>query len=400
MNNQNNSSSTTTSKSASSPIEVLAYYFPQYHRDPRNDRLHTPGWTEWDLLREAKPRTPGHRQPITPAWGEFDESNPVWTAKEINLAADHGLTGFIYDWYWYEGAPFLNGALERGFLQAPNRSRLKFALMWANHDWLNLFPNKAGQKPPLMMPGATSRESFERMCDYVIEHYFHEPNYLTVDGAPYYSIYELGTLIQGLGGLEATLDALEGFRAKVKAAGFPDLHLNAVVWGVAVLPSEVKLENPTEAIKRLNFSSGTSYTWIHHFSLNDHAAPTRPYADAAERNYALWDENLDKFGVPYHPNVSVGWDSSPRTQQDVPFEVGPYPWCAWLEGNTPAAFGEALTRAKTYLERDEVRQKILTVNAWNEWTEGSYLLPDTVYGTQHLEAIRDVFAPQLVSADD
>jgi Glycosyltransferase WbsX len=371
--------------------EVLAYYFPQYHSDPRNDRLHGPGWTEWDLLRDAKPRTPDHRQPITPAWGEFDESNPVWAAKEITLAADNGLTGFIYDWYWYEGKPFLNGALERGFLHAPNRSRMKFALMWANHDWLDLFPNKAGQKPTVLMPGATSKASFDQMCDYVIEHYFHEPNYLTIDGAPYYSIYELGTLIQGLGGLEATLDALEGFRAKVKSAGFPDLHLNAVVWGVAVLPSEVKLENPAEVVTRLNFSSATSYTWIHHFSLDNHTAPTRPYSDAAECNYSLWEEYLHKFGVPYHPNVSVGWDSSPRTQQDVPFEVGSYPWCARLEGNTPEAFRTALERARSHLQRDDIKQKILTVNAWNEWTEGSYLLPDTVNGLAYLEAIRAVF---------
>ncbi|MGO8902351.1 MAG: glycoside hydrolase family 99-like domain-containing protein [Isosphaeraceae bacterium] len=36
-------------------------------------------------------------------------------------------------------------------------------------------------------------------------------------------------------------------------------------------------------------------------------------------------------------------------------------------------------------------QRVLTVNSWNEWTEGSYIEPDTVHGTKYLEAIRDVF---------
>ena len=376
-------------------IEVLAYYFPQFHRDPRNDTLHGAGWSEWDLLRAAKPRYDGHRQPITPAWGEFDESDPAWAAREIDLAADHGLTGFIYDWYWYEGSPFLEGALEHGFLHAPNRNRMKFALMWANHDWLHLFPHQAGEAPKLLMAGATPRDSFDAMCDYVIEKYFKQANYLLIDGAPYYSIYELGTFIQGLGGLEAATDALAAFRAKVIVAGFPDLHLNAVVWGVAVLPSELKLEHPEAVVRRLGFSSTTSYVWIHHFSLNDGPEFTQPYQSAAECNYALWHEYNTSFSVPYHPNVTMGWDSSPRTQQDVPYRVGAYPWTARLEGNTPAAFGQALERARTFLERPEIHQKILTINAWNEWTEGSYLLPDTVHGNAYLESIRVTFGDQI-----
>jgi len=373
-------------------LEVLAYYFPQYHRDPRNDTLHSPGWTEWDLLRDAKPRYPGHAQPKVPAWGEFDESDPAWSAREIDLAADHGLTGFIYDWYWYEGKPFLNRALEQGFLQAPNRNRLKFALMWANHDWVHLFPASADGERPMLMKGAAHRASFDALVDYVLENYFCQPNYLTLEGAPYFSIYELGTFIQGLGGLELAREALEHFRARVLAAGFPDLHLNAVVWGVSVLPSEVRLERPEEVVKLLGLSSLTTYAWVHHYAPDTAGFPKGSYEDAAEHNYAAWEEYGPRYGLPYHPNVSMGWDPSPRTRQDAPYLEHGYPWHAILEGNTPQAFGAALERAVRFLEVGKVRARIVTVNAWNEWTEGSYLLPDTVHGTAYLEQIRRVVA--------
>jgi hypothetical protein len=378
-------------------VEVMAYYFPQYHQDSRNDELHGAGWTEWDLLRNAKPRFSGHRQPITPAWGEFDESDPVWAAKEIDLAADHGITGFIYDWYWYDGKPFLEAGLEQGFLQAPNRNRLKFALMWANHDWVHLFPNKAGVKPELLMSGSTNRESFSRQCDYVIKHYFSQANYYCINREPYYSLYELGTFIKGMGGVQEAHDALEEFRAKVKAAGFPGLHLNGIVWGVTVLPTELKLDNPREVVQQLGFSSITSYAWVHHFDLNNVNTNTRPYIEAAKANYAVWEEYATAFGIPYYASVSMGWDPSPRTAQDTPFKVTGYPWTAILEGNTPAAFQTALERAKSHALKNQT--PMITINAWNEWTEGSYLLPDTVEGTGYLGAIQNIFAQSAVAAD-
>lgn len=54
-------------------------------------------------------------------------------ANKIDAAADHGLDGFVFDWYWYQNATFLVRALEDGFLKAPNNpaarvctSRTKF----------------------------------------------------------------------------------------------------------------------------------------------------------------------------------------------------------------------------------------------------------------------------------
>jgi hypothetical protein len=130
-----------TEKSKPDNYEVAVYYFPNYHPDSINARWHGKGWTEWEVVKAAKPRFDGHEQPKVPAWGYFDESDPAWAAKEIDLAADNGIDCFIYDWYWYSiTGPYLQEGLEKGFLKAPNQKRMKFALMWANHDWLNIQP--------------------------------------------------------------------------------------------------------------------------------------------------------------------------------------------------------------------------------------------------------------------
>ena len=370
--------------------QVAAYYFPQFHRDPRNDRWHGEGWTEWDLLKAATPRYPGHRQPIIPAWGYFDESDPAWAAREIDLAADHGLATFIYDWYWYDEQPFLEAALEHGFLHAPNRERLKFAVMWANHDWRNMFPAQYTNESPLLATGRVTPESFDQMTTYIIDHYFHQPNYWQVEGKPYFSIYDLGMFISSFGSVTAACEALARFERKAQAAGFAGVHVNGVVWGRPLLPGEMGLEATHEAVTRLGLSSLGTYTWVHYYEPNTDGFPRGNYAHAAREALAA-EAAMRDLPLLYYPNVAVGWDPTPRTVQSNPYQARGYPWTAVLEGNTPAAFADALRQARAVADALPADQRIITINAWNEWTEGSYLLPDTVHGTAYLDAIRTVF---------
>ncbi|WP_027483457.1 glycoside hydrolase family 99-like domain-containing protein [Deinococcus pimensis] len=375
--------------------EVLVYYFPQYHRDARNDEWLTPGWTEWELVRTAKPRFDGHRQPIVPTWGEFDEADPAWAAREIDLAADHGVTAFLYDWYWYDGAPFLHDGLERGFLGAPNHERLKFALMWANHDWLELFPSPLPSERKTLASGRVPADDFERLTDYVAEHYFTRGNYYAPEGAAYFSIFDLRNFIFGVGGLDEAAAALASFREKARRAGFIGLHVNTHAQDVDRAVEALGLPSAAPLVEALGLSSVTAYHWVHHVDLEGTDALTRPYQDAARANYAAWERYPQTLGLPYHPNVSMGWDVSPRTHPDLPYEVIGYPWNQVLADNTPEAFKDALTRARDYAARNPAGHHVVTVNSWNEWTEGSYLLPDTVHGLAYLEAIAEVFKREV-----
>jgi hypothetical protein len=369
--------------------QVAVYYFPGYHPDPRTAAWHGQGWCEWELLRRAGPRFAGHLQPKVPLWGYEDESTPEAATRKVAAAADHAVHALLFDWYWYDGGPFLNRCLEQGFLRAPNLERIKFALMWANHDWLDIHPWKRSTPPYRLTEGAVDRAQFAAATDYVLRTYLAHPCYWRVDGALYFSVYELMRLVQGLGGVAAARETLDGFRARVRAAGLGELHLNAVVWGIQILPGETTLKDPDDMVQQLGLDSVTSYVWIHHTPMR--SFPTVEYAAYAEEAAADWARFSDEFRKPYYPNVSMGWDSSPRAEQSDVYDSVGYPFTPVLRGNTPAAFRAALVRARAFLDEGRTRDKILTINAWNEWTEGSYLEPDTIHGLGYLQAIREVF---------
>lgn len=369
---------------------VASYYFPNYHPDPRNGAHFFPGWTEWELLRQSQPRFYGHPQPKVPLWGYVDESDPAVMAMKIDAAADHGIDAFIFDWYYYDDGPFLERGVEQGFMKAPNADRLKFGLMWANHDWIDIHPATLNRQPELLYPGTVTPETFDRMTEMLVNTYFQHPSYWRINGCPYFSIYELHTLMRSFGGVEATADAFKRFRARAHAAGLPGLHLNAVAWGVQILPGETVVREPEALIGIMGFDSVTSYVWIHDIALPHF--PETPYESVMEQAKDVWTRNVDRFGVPYYPNVTMGWDAAPRCRPGDPFENKGYPFMATMSGNTPEAFRQALENAKDFLRRHPQCGNTLTLNCWNEWTEGSYLEPDTLTGMGYLEAVKAVFA--------
>ncbi|MHC4800059.1 MAG: glycoside hydrolase family 99-like domain-containing protein, partial [Planctomycetota bacterium] len=272
----------------------------------------------------------------------------------------------------------------------PNNRRLKFSLMWANHDWQkNLHPMRLHDKREIRWPGTVDRKTFQTLTNHVINDYFKHPSHWLIDGCPYFSIYDLGTLVRGFGSVQATRKALDHFRAQTKAAGFKDLHLNAVVWGRAVLPGETKATDSNKLINHLGFDSAGSYVWVHHVRMPDFPQTSHQYV--MKKSIEYWHQANKKFDLPYFPNVSMGWDSSPRAlQSDIYINTG-YPFSPTIAGNTPEAFKQALIEVKKFLQTRPANQRIFTVNCWNEWTEGSYLEPDTITGMKYLQAIKEVF---------
>jgi hypothetical protein len=377
-------------------ITIASYYFPNYHirgvnQLPVSKQHILDNKSEWELVKEARPRFEGHQQPHVPAWGYTDEKDPEVMAVKIDAAADYGVDVFIFDWYNYNGQPFLNQCLDEGFLKAKNTDKIKFALMWANHDWKDLFPCNEGNLSELevMYQGKVTSEAFEKIGDEIVRDYFTKSNYWLIDGKAYFSIYDIEKFIEGFGSMEATKTAMDHLNQKAIDAGLKGIHWNLVAWGNPILPGEKVPSDIPNLIKTLGFNSATSYVWIHHVKLPE---VQNDYNSARDQYFIHWDKAKSEYGVPYFPNVSMGWDSSPRTNQSMGWDHNAgYPYTGILVNNSPANFKEALQKTKDKLLADPVGPRALTINCWNEWTEGSYLEPDTVNGMAYLEALRDVF---------
>ena len=123
---QNNLTNNKQHTDFSPGYDVAVYYFPNYHTtDFRQQQRYGKTWSEWELVKNAKPRFLQHEQPKVPVWGYTDESNPEVMDMKINVAWKNGIDVFIYDWYWYQDSLFLGKGLEDGFMNG-NTGNIRF----------------------------------------------------------------------------------------------------------------------------------------------------------------------------------------------------------------------------------------------------------------------------------
>lgn len=361
--------------------DVAAFVYPAYASDDMRLRPFWPkGMGEWETVMTMQERYPGHYWNRKPLWGYTNEADPSVMAMHINEATKHGVNVFIFDWYWYDGRPFMETTLNNGFLKAENTNKMKFYLMWANHDVLNLWDTRLNNVDPtnVIWTGKVDRDEFEKICKRNIANYFKHPQYYKIDGKPVFMIYDIPQLIEGLGGIEETAQALKWFKEETKRAGFPGLELQLTMWTINTNYSGFdgsKTKNPErEFVNKLGFTSATHYQFVHYTDVN------REYLAILEDVKREWARIDTAFDLTYYPHISVGWDNSPRTGHS-----------AVVKNNTPENFAKGLQMAKEYVDAHPNQAPLITINSWNEWTETSYLLPCNVFGYGYLDAVKKVF---------
>ena len=369
---------------------IAAYYLPHYHIGEQRlaDRQQL-AWSHWRLLRKNRPRFDGHRPVGPPLWGEEDEADPDVMARKIDTAVQYGIDAWLFHWYQHDDGPLFAGALERGFLGARNRERLRYALVWDNRDLLDAYPARGDDLAPVLFPGQVDGDTLEALFDSLIDFHAKQPNYLHVGGAPYFQIADLERFLASCGGMAEAKELLRRMRHEAVEAGLPGLHLAAQADRPISFESVGVVAEPPALVKALGLDSVTSRRWIQHVPFLDF--PTDDYRRIATRYLGHLQQALSTFSVPYIPCVSLGWDPTPHCHPDADFIPLGYPFTPVITGNDADAIRQALSSIQFVLDDRPDQPALVCIDSWNDWTHGATLEPDQEHGAQYLQAVRDVF---------
>jgi len=353
--------------------DVAAYLWPAYHFEPRAEGFWPERDGEWYTVRRGTPRFPGHDMPRVPLLGYQDEADPEVMRQHVRLALDHGVNIFIVDWYWYDQAPCFERQLNEGLIPALEGTAARFYLMWANHEATTLWNMHTDEDRPVWT-ARVSRSELEPLFDRLVERYLSLDVYYRLEDRPVLSLYDFANFEAGLGGARAARDALGWMRRRAVEHGLPGLHLQTIA-----------RRDGRRARGALGadagFDSATSYQFVHD------ARGEGDYVGWAAKAMAAWDDHERAYGR-YFPQVSVGWDNTQRMPSAR----------TAVTGATPDAFEACLWRARRYLDARPDCPPLVVINSWNEWTEGSYLLPDLRWGYRYLRAVRNVFGGPAAAA--
>ena len=352
-------------------LRVIAFYLPQFHPIPENDAWWGQGFTEWTNVRKARPNFVGHYQPHVPAGlGYYDLRDPAVRERQAGLAVEHGINGFCYYYYWFSGRRLLEAPLDE--MVASDKPDFPFCVCWANENWTRRWDGL--EHEVLMAQHYTLEDSREFI--HGLMPLFQDRRYIRVDGRPLLLVYKAGLIPD----IEATVAM---WRAEARAAGFNDLYLVACQTSGETHPTH------------LGFDAGVEFPPHGHHAiwLNARVDLTNPAFSGLISSYrALVVQSLSRPRAPFKlfRCVIPGWDNTPRRQDKGTVFVG----------SSPEVFEHWVAKVVTEsLERFRGDERLLFVNAWNEWGEGCHLEPDLRFGRQYLEALRRATSFRPADAD-
>ena len=353
---------------------ALAFYLPQFHPIPDNDRWWGPGFTEWTNVARARPLFRGHEQPKLPGeLGFYDLRVPEVREAQAVLARDHGVEGFVYWHYWFAGRRLL----ERPFQEVLESDvpELPFCLAWANQSWSGIWH---GEPHRILV-----EQTYPGRGDYVA-HFravlpaMQDERYVTVGGKPLFVVFRPTELPD-----EA--EFVESWQAQAQAHGIGRLHLVGVDHDGDWRPSASGFDGRIDSRLPQLLSPRSSLLW----TLRRRASSSRlglhlrggrqrplhvyPYASLSDRlvpDTAPVEET--------YPCVLPNWDNTPRSGARG----------AVLQGSTPELFAKQVDKALRFLQGKDHENRLLFLKSWNEWAEGNYLEPDARWGRAYLEALR------------
>ncbi len=340
---------------------LIALYLPQFYPIPENDEWWGKGFTEWHNNVRGRPLYPGHFQPRLPAdLGFYDLRLPEVREAQAELARAHGISGFCYYHYWFNGRRLLerpfNEVLESGKPDFP------FCLCWANENWSRRWD---GLDKEILMEQHYSEEDDREHIRWLAKA-MQDPRYIRVDGKPLLIIYRLGNLPN-------PARTAEIWREEARKLGLGELYL-------CRMECFGEEEDPTQ----LGYDAGIEFpphnVW---YDVKPTLRPGRVFKENGFYSYARFVETkLEKPLPSFHriPTIMPGYDNSCRRRNGS---------AVILEGANPQRYQNWMVDAIRKYSYRQPEENLVFINAWNEWGEGTVLEPDVKFGRGYLEATRN-----------
>ncbi len=350
---------------------AIAFYLPQFHTIPENDEWWGKGFTEWTNVAPAQPQFPGHYQPHIPSdLGMYNlETDEDILHRQTKMAALHGLSGFAFYFYWFGGKRLLETPLQR-YLK-DDTIDFPFCLCWANENWSRRWD---GLDSELLISQNHSPQDDIAFISHLSQ-YLTDPRYIRINGKPLLLVYRPGILPNA----KATSDRWREWCLK-----------NDIGEIYIAYTQGFDKQNPT----KFGFDAAIEFPPNNHHLigtpslLGKHRRKFKgkvfDWRDLVKRSQNYPETNYKLFR-----GITPSWDNTARrnNHSTVLLNSNPVDYYRW--------FKNAVDDTKTRFSNDQ--ERLIFVNAWNEWAEGAHLEPDEKYGYAWLEATRRAVAPQSVS---
>jgi lipopolysaccharide biosynthesis protein len=348
---------------------LIAFYLPQFHPIPENDEWWGKGFTEWANTAKAKPRFKGHYQPHIPAdLGFCDLRVPEVRESQAELARAHGIHGFCYYHYWFNGRRML----ERPFNEvlASGRPDFPFCLCWANENWTRAWDG--GNRHILLSQSYNHEDDLAHIRSLLPA--LRDPRYIRIGGRPLLLVYRTELL-------PAPARTAEIWREEAHLGGVGELYLVRVEsFEQNVDPVGIGFDAAVEFAPDWRKMGRAKYDNRLGRLLRAMGLVEKGYMQNRVNAYDDLVRNMLAKPDPqfqHYRCVTPGFDNSPRRAKDsvIFADSSPHAYGNWL----------AQTVSRTRRRFNNPEEQIVFINAWNEWGEGNHLEPDLKWGRRYLE---------------
>ena len=356
-------------------IRPLAFYLPQFHPIAENDEWWGKGFTEWRNVVKAKPLFKDHYQPHLPAdLGFYDLRLIEVMEQQAALAKEHGIHGFVFYHYWFNGKQVLEFPVKN--MVAQKKPDFPFILCWANENWSR---NWDGLFDKLLLKQDYSFEDDRLHMEYLCNNVFNDTRYIKIDNKPVFAIYrtELFPDPSATAVIWNEVCQKHGFNGiyLLKVESFfdgvsPDeIGFNAAIefqpeW--AGLPRKIPVGLAGKLLHKLRIKKSANYN----NNIREYSALVKKAVNKKKVNYKRY------------PGLTPMWDNTARRKEGATI----------FKNSTPELYGEWLRHIITNFNPFSAKENFIFINAWNEWAEGNHLEPCQKWEKKYLEVTREILS--------